>query len=82
MIGFPRWRRVQGSITAREDEERDRRELAAGGGEREHVEEIVVAEDMWCGVGAASHINDRTCRIKESASSDENQADDLDLKEL
>jgi hypothetical protein len=47
MIGFPRWRRVQGSLAAREDEERDRHELANGGGEREHVEELVVAEDMW-----------------------------------
>ena len=46
-------------LAAREDEERDGRELATGGGEGEHMEKLVVAEHARDEVGPAKRIHDR-----------------------
>src|SRR6266508_6668816 len=67
---------------AREDVERDRSELAAGGAEREDVEQLVVPEHMRHRVGTSPRIDNRARGVQKSPRNHQQDADNLDLQQL
>ena len=60
-----------GAQGRREREERDRREVRGGGGDHEHVEDLVVAEDGRARVRALGRVDDRAGHVEGAAAGDQ-----------
>src|SRR5262249_40615459 len=74
------WQR--GESAPREHEERNRGVEAARRGERQEVEQFVIAKHAWGGVGPASYVHDRAPCIEQASGDDQQDAAERQLEEL